>query len=147
VRRLIAVILIVSVGFTIAGGYFIRPQTSAVNCPQSAFTASQRSITAQTEALSAQDFAAARQWSTESFRTRISEGQFARIIDAEYGILLRAPRITFDGCEQVQNDQLVVIATFDADGNRRQLGYEMIAERNGWFIQSAAALPSTTLET
>lgn len=145
-RRLIAVILIVSVGFTIVGGYLIRPQSSAVNCPQSAFTASQRTITAQTEALSAQDFASARQWSSESFRSRVSEGQFARIIGAEYDILLRAPRISFDGCEQLQSDQLVVLVTFDADGDSRQLGYEMIAEGNGWFIQSAAALPSTTLQ-
>jgi hypothetical protein len=141
-RRFIAVVLIFSVALAIVGTYVSRPpQTQSLvagNCLPADAQAIQRAIIEQTQAMSSQDFQLARSYASNSFRSRISEMQFARIISQGYEILLQDPRVTFNSCEQVDDQLIRISATFNVDGETVELQYLMINESNGWFIDSAS---------
>ncbi len=139
-RRFIAIVLIFSVGITIAGTYVSRsPQTvTSGNCSATDFATAQQSIASQTQSLSAQDFGQAMSYSSDSFRSRISESQFARIISLGYEFLLQNPNISFDSCNQNSGGFIVMSASFDTGSEVVRLTYSMVNERNGWFIDSAS---------
>lgn len=146
-RRIIALVLIFSVGMTVAGTYLSRsPQTESLgNCSAQDLIAVQQSISNQTQFLSAQDFGQAMSYASDSFRSRISENQFARIISIGYEFLLQNPAISFDSCNQDSGNRIVISASFDSGAEVMQLKYFMIKERNGWFIDSAGRSGDETL--
>ena len=148
-RRFIAVVLIFSVALAIVGTYISRPpQTQSLvagNCLPTDSRAIQRTIIEQTRAMSSQDFQLARSYASDSFRSRISEMQFARIISQGYEILLQDPRVTFNSCEQFDDQLVRVSATFNVGGETVDLQYTLINESSGWFIDSASRPGNNTL--
>jgi hypothetical protein len=149
VRRIIAIVLIVSVGMAVAGTYVIRPQADVVqgSCAPADLRGIQQAITGQTEALSAQDFRRARSFSSASFRSNVTERQFVAIISSGYAFLLESPVITFDACEQAGPGQINVLASFDVNGDANRLRYAMVTEDGGWFINAAADANPRNLQT
>lgn len=143
-RRFIAIVLIFSLGAALAGTYLTRPSDSpsatltSGNCSARDLVAIEQGITNQTASLSAQDFQRALTYSSDSFRSRISESQFARIISSGYDFLLQNPKITLESCNQNGDGQIVVSASFDTGSDVVRLTYAMTNERNGWFIDSAS---------
>jgi type 1 fimbria pilin len=144
VRRFIAIVLIFSLGVALASTYFTRPSdipsASVIpgNCSTRDLIAIEQGITSQTESLSAQDFQEALTYSSDSFRSRISESQFARIISVGYSFLLENPSITLESCDQNAAGQITVSASFETGSDVVRLTYAMTNERNGWFIDSAS---------
>lgn len=147
-RRFIAIVLVFSLGVALAGTYFSRPSSgpsanssvilSSGNCSTQDLIDIEQGIVNQTESLSAQDFQRALTYSSDSFRSRISESQFARIISLGYEFLLQDPDITLESCDQSGDGQIVVSASFDTGSDVVRLTYYMTNERNGWFIDSAS---------
>lgn len=148
-RRLIAVVLIISVGLAVAGTYVIRPQSDVVqgSCSPADLRGIQQTITGQTEAISAQDFRSARTFSSESFRSNVTERQFAAIIASGYAFLLESPVITFDACEQAGPGRVDVLASFDVDGTANRLRYAMVTEGGAWRINAASDANPRNLAT
>ncbi len=148
-RRIIAVVLIFSVALAIVGTYISRPPQSqsivAGNCQPADARAIQQTIIEQTRAMSSQDFQLARSYASNSFRSRISEMQFARIISLGYEVLLQDPQVTFNSCEQVDDQIIRVSATFNGGGEAVELQYAMVNESNGWYIDSASRPGNSTL--
>lgn len=140
-RRLIALVVLISVGLAVLGTSIMGPRLGVVagSCVPGDFQSSQRAITEQTAALSARDFRSARNYSSKSFRENVSEDQFIGIIAQQYTFLLRNPRITFDQCDQQGPKQMFVVASFDVAGVGTQLRYVMVNEANGWFVSAAEA--------
>lgn len=139
-RRFIAIVLIFSLGVAIVGTYISRPPdtVTAGNCSAQDLLSVQQSIANQTRSLGAQDFGQAMSYSSDSFRSSISESQFARIISVGYEFLLQNPEISFDSCDQNTDGQIVISAFFDTGSDVTRLTYFMINEKDGWFIDSAS---------
>ena len=146
-RRIIAIILIFSMALAIGGAYLVRPaeQVIAGECPVAELRETQRTIEAQTQLISAQDFPSARGYATQGFQTAVSDEQFAAIIARDYPFLLRNPKVTFTMCEFFGPQYLLVTVSFDVDGEQHQLDYAMINEQGGWFINSATTTARGTL--
>lgn len=138
-----------SVGLAVAGTYVIRPQTNIVqgSCTPTDLNGIQAAITAQTEALSAQDFQRARSYSSTSFRLSVTEQQFVSIVSSGYPFLLESPDITFDTCDEAGPGQIDVFASFDVSGNANRLRYVMVSEDGNWFISAASNANPRTLAT
>jgi hypothetical protein len=139
VRRLIALLVLVSMGLAVLGSTLIQPIAvdSAGTCPPGDFRSSQRTITEQTAALSAQDFRTARSFSSQRFQTNVSEEQFIGIIAGQYDFLLRSPAITFDRCDRITANELRIAASFLIGGVGTQLEYVMVYETDGWYVNAA----------
>jgi hypothetical protein len=135
-------------GLAVLGSSLIRPRTDVYtgSCPPGDFRSSQRTITEQTAALSAQDFAQARNFSSQNFRANVSEEQFVGIIAGQYGFLLRDPVITFDQCDQETTNQMRVFASFMVGGVGTQLEYVMVYEADGWYVNAAETTRARSLQ-
>jgi len=138
-RRVIALVLIISVGLAILGTSLLRPSTDTVagSCRAEALQAGQRSITEQTAALSAQDFVRARTYSSTIFRDNVSAQAFAGIIANRYAFLMRDPGITFEQCDQDASDRVRILVSFRVSGVDHPLEYVLVNESQGWFIDGA----------
>jgi len=142
-RRLIALVLVAAIALAIAGSYLAQPQQplASGDCPRGEVQQTQQVITEQTRAMTAQDFAAARQYATQAFRDNVTEQQFADIISSDYAFLLQNPQITFTACESYGPGLLLISADFRVDlgdGAEHQLDYAMVNESGGWYINSAS---------
>lgn len=142
-RRLIALVLVAAIALAIAGSYLVRPQQpmASGDCPMSEVRQTQQVITEQTRAMTAQDFAAARQYATQAFRDNVTEQQFADIIASDYAFLLQDPQIVFTACESYGPGLLLISADFLVglgEGEEHQLDYAMVNESGDWFINSAS---------
>lgn len=139
-RRVIALVLVASIALAVAGSLLVQPQEQVAmgSCPTGEVRQSQQVISEQARAMSARDFASARQLATQAFRDNVSERQFAGIIASDYNFLLRDPRITFVSCEVFAPDFLLISARFNVEQEEHQLEYSMINEAGGWFVNSAS---------
>lgn len=139
-RKVISVILILSVGAAVGGTYLLAsPQTvTSGNCSAQDLVTVKQNITKQTQLLSEQDFGQAMTYSSDTFNSSISESQFARIISSGYEFLLQNPKIIFKSCNESSEGQIVILATFTTESDVVELSYSMVNERDSWFIDSAS---------
>jgi hypothetical protein len=149
-RRVIALVLVAAVALAIAGSYLVQPQQTIArgDCPPGDVQQTQQVIAEQTRAMTAQDFAAARQYATQAFRDNVTETRFADIIASDYPFLLQNPQITFTVCESYGPGLLLISANFRVglgESEEHQLDYAMVNEAGRWFINSASNPKSRNL--
>lgn len=144
--KFIAIGFILLVGVIIAGIYLLRsPETktetvavTSGNCSEADLMNTQQSISNQTQSLSDKDFGKAMSYSSDSFRSRVSESDFTNIITLDYSFLLNNPQITFNSCNLSSEGVIEISASFDTGTEVAQLTYSMVNEKDGWFIDVAS---------
>jgi len=140
-RRVIVLVLVVAIAIAVAIVYFVQSEPTATSrdCLPDDVQQTQQVITEQTQAMTAQDFAVAREFGTKDFRDNVSDQQFADIIKADYAFLTENPQIVFTACESYGPGLVLISARFTlGDNTVHQLDYAMVSEFGGWFINSAS---------
>ena len=95
-------------------------------------------VEAQIAALSRDDFAAARDFATDAFRSQVTVEQFTMIITGSYGFLLAGPEIVVSDC---QGD--ATTAELQVNVYAREpvvMGYLLQRHDAGWAIDAAAVI-------
>ena len=95
----------------------------------------ERTITGQQDAFARRDFAQAREFASESFRTFITTDEFQALIEREYDFLLTDPAVTFDRCAQVEDIGEIQVRV--PGTTPRTLVYRLVREPAGWAIDGA----------
>ena len=147
-RRVIIVVLVIAIAVAVAAIYFVQSQSEPMSrdCLPDDVQQAQQVITEQTQAMTAQNFAGAREFGTKDFRDNVSDQQFAEIITSDYAFLTENPQITFTACASYGPGLVLISARFNLDDDTvHQLDYAMVNEFGGWFINSASNPNLTSL--
>lgn len=138
-RRFVAGVLVLAVAVATLGVYISRPpnSTTAGNCSVANLSAMQDTISQQTAALANENFSRALVFASESFRERVTDSAFAVIISSDYNFLLSDPGISITSCDRVDEQFAQVSVAFTTGDSLIQMGYFMVFEGGGWFIDSA----------
>ncbi len=95
----------------------------------------EKTIKGQQDAFARRDFAQAREFASESFRTFITTDEFRALIEREYAFLLTDPAVTFDRCGQVED--IGEIQGQVPGATPRTMIYRLVKESTGWAIDGA----------
>ncbi len=92
-------------------------------------------ITGQQKAFAAGDFAAARSFASESFRSTVMVDEFQALIEREYAFLLDDPSVTFARCARV--DRVAEVEVNVEGPTTRTMVYRLVEGDGGWAIDGA----------
>lgn len=103
------------------------------------FQRAQGTIRSQQSAFAELDFAAARGYASESFRTGVSVPRFEAIIEGQYAFLLGDPAIEFIDCQRLGESALIDVEVDDpATASTVAMVYRVVLENESWFIDAAS---------
>lgn len=92
-------------------------------------------ISGQQAAFAEGDFARARSFASDGFRSGVTVDEFQTIIEREYGFLLEDPAIDVEKCAQVERVGEVQVRV--ASSVERTMIYRLVRERGTWAIDGA----------
>lgn len=96
----------------------------------------QGTIRSQQRALAKADFAAARAYASNNFRSGVSVEQFQTIIEGSYSFLLDDPPLTFVDCQRRGDSALIRVEV--AGSPVTIMLYVLVLEDESWFIDAAS---------
>ena len=147
IKRISAVILIFALTAAIAVAYMPSSQQSVMagKCVSADAAAVQQVIIRQTDALSMGEFTRAHSYASQSFRSGVSDSQFERVITNGYAFLTENPQITFNSCEQIDQQKVQTFASFEVEDVVASLQFVIVFEFGEWFIDSATTAQDVTI--
>ncbi len=92
-------------------------------------------ITGQQAAFADADFARARSFASDSFRSYVTVREFEALIEREYGFLLSDPAVEVEKCAQVESVGEVQVRV--GGSTPRTMIYRLVRERGTWAIDGA----------
>ena len=119
------------------------PEPSATEqpreCEQVMFQRAQGTIRSQQSAFAERDFAAARAYASQFFRSGVSVSGFEAIIKGRYAFLLDEPRLEFVDCQRLGESALIRVEVDDpATASTVTMVYRVVLENESWFIDAAS---------
>lgn len=95
----------------------------------------EQAIAGQQAAFADRDFATARGFASEGFRSTVTTDAFEMLITSQYAFLLDDPTVMFERCAQA--DEVAEVEVQVGGATQRTLVYRLVRESGSWAIDAA----------